>query len=47
MSLLDKIVDKFRRRKRKFAYRSSVTGRYVRKEYALANPDITYKVEVP
>lgn len=29
-----------------YRYRSSITGRFVSKEYALANPDTTQKCEV-
>ncbi|WP_300974856.1 hypothetical protein [Sphingomonas sp. LHG3406-1] len=41
-SLLKKVVDAFRRKR--WLYRSSVTGRYVSKAFAEANPSTTYRV---
>ena len=41
-NLLTKIADKVLRRI--YNYRSSVTGRYVTKAYAEANPSTTYRV---
>lgn len=42
---LEHIVDAFRRRVKRWLYRSSVTGRFVSRDYAEAHPDTTYRTE--
>ena len=45
-SFLAKVCEAFKNRKRKFVFRSSVTGQFVTREEAEAHPDTTMKQEV-
>lgn len=44
-ALLGKVVERFKRRARKWRWRSSITGKFVGKAYAEANPDTTTREE--
>lgn len=45
MNPLKLLADKLRS-KRRYVYKSAITGRYVSKAHALANPATTYRVRV-